>query len=252
LKEMREMKTTSVIAGALAVVLLVATACSKRAEDPGAAAPEGRGAGEAEESINPAGAEGRGWLEIQGADLIGHEIRKAGTTEKVATASSVNATVELDAGLYDVDFGRSVWTNVQVTAGQTTRLSPGAITLVGASLQGHEVADEATGTAQGSISSLKNSITLIPGKYLVKFGPLDWPVEVAAGRTTTITAGVVEVDGADIQGHSVRTVDGTAVGEVSATQSSLPLPPGEYIIVIDGQDYPFTLKEGERRTFSRK
>jgi hypothetical protein len=246
------MKTHGMIAGAMVVVLLGAAACSKRADDGGTAATESQAAVSAAASAKPGGEEGRGWLEVQGADLTGHEIRKAGTTEKVASASSVNATVELDAGLYDVDFGRSVWKDVQVTAGQTTRLSPGAVTLVGASLQGHEVVEAATGIVQGSISSLKNSITLIPGKYLVKFGPLDWPVEVDAGRTTTITAGIVEVKAADIQGHPIRTASGTAVGEVSATQSSLPLPPGDFIIVLGGRDYPFTLKEGERRTFARK
>jgi hypothetical protein len=247
------MKRTALLAGAIVLAILSLAACSKKTTESGASGQAAGGAtavgavsGQSEE------ARGRGWLEVQDADFAGHEIRKAGSAEKVAQADSLNSRVELEAGRYEVVFGRSVWKDVEVKAGVTTRLVPGRITLVGASLDGHEVDDAGTGMVQGALSSLKDSMTLVPGKYLVKFGPLDWPVEVEAGRTTVLTASVVEVRGADIQGHPIRTAAGLVVGEVSATQSSMPLPPGEYVIEIGGRSFPFTLKERERKTFERK
>jgi hypothetical protein len=247
------MRKAAVVFGTLVLVILGLSSCSKKTADPGAAGQKaGEASGGGAVSGAPSEARGRGWLEVQGADFGGHEIRKAGTAEKAAEVNAQNSSVPLEAGRYDVVFGQSLWKDVEVKAGETTRLVPGGITLVGASLKGHEVAAADTGVVQGILSSLKNSLTVVPGRYLVKFGPLDWPAEVAAGQTTTLKAGIVEVKGAHFQGHPIQTAGGVAVGDVSNIQSSLPLPPGDYVIEVDGQKLPFTLKEGERRTFERK
>jgi len=64
--------------------------------------------------------------------------------------------------------------------------------------------------------------------------------------------GWLEVQGAHFQGHPIQTASGVAVGDVSNIRNSIPLPPGDYVIEVDGQKLPFTLREGERRTFERK
>jgi len=246
------MKREALLAGAVVLVLLGAAACSKKAAESGSAGRADGGTPGSGAAVGQAAAAVRGWLEVQDADLAGHEVRRAGTGEKAGEITSANSRIELAAGSYDVVFGRSVWKDIEVTAGTVTRLVPGRLTLVGASLGGHEVVDAGTGLVQGSLSSLKDSMSLVPGRYLVKFGPLDWAAEVEAGRTTALKAGIVEVQGAHFQGHSISTASGLVAGEVSNIQSSIPLPPGDYVIEIDGKKYPFTLREGARKTFERK
>jgi hypothetical protein len=239
-------KRSVFVLGIIALVL-VGWSCAKKDEAGGRGGAAGGAA-----SGQGAEVRGRGWLAVKGADFAGHEIRKAGAAEKVAVLTSLDSTVELAAGVYDVLFGQTVWKNVEVKAGETTTLVPGSLVVQGASLNGHDVVSVETGVVQGTVSSLKSSLTLVPGRYLVKFGPLEWPVEIAAGQTATLRPGHVEVIGAHYGGHAVTTAAGIAVGQVSNIQSSIPLPPGDYLIEIDGQKIPFSLKEAERRTFERK
>lgn len=195
---------------------------------------------------------GPGWLTMKYADLSGHEVTNAETGEKVATLSSLGSTAKLPAGIYNVTVGQSVWKSVVVKAGETTVLNPGLLEVKKASLEGHDVIDPETGVVQGQVSSLHNTVTLIPGEYQVMFGKLPWDVVIRTGEKTVVNPGTVEVQGAHYTGHKIFTKNGEYVGEVSNIQDTIPLPPGDYVIEIDEQKIPFTLKEGQDLKFERK
>jgi hypothetical protein len=70
--------------------------------------------------------------------------------------------------------------------------------------------------------------------------------------TTTLRPGTVSVKGADINGHKIVTAAGIPAGEVSATMDTTPLPPGDYVIEIDGRKIPFKVAEGQDLVLQRK
>jgi len=233
-------------------LLLLAAVCSKKDSGAGGqgSASGGREAG-TETARKAADAE-PGWIEVKNADLKGHEVRKAGSGEKVEQITSLRTTVALPAGVYDVTFGKTVWKDVEVKAKETTVLAAGSLVVKHAALAGHDVIETGTGTVQGQVSATTSNITLVPGKYEVMFGTLVWPAEIKGGETTTLDPGVVEVAGAHYLGHKIYDPAGQVVGEVSNIMSSIPLPPGDYVIEIGAAKIPFNLKEGERRTFENK
>ena len=188
-----------------------------------------------------------GWLSIDGADLRGHQVLDAETGKEVGFISNVSSTIEVPAGIYTVTAGSAAWKDVEVKPGETTVLKPGRLEVKNASFRGHTVSDSETGKEQGQISSAAPSITLIPGHYKVTFGSISWETEVKAGETTLLNAGLVTVEGASVEGHTIRTAEGREVGYVSNTASSFPLPPGDYTIEIGGKQLGFTLAEGETK-----
>ena len=195
---------------------------------------------------------GPGKLQVKGADIRGHKIIDAVTGKTLdKSLSHVQEIVDLPAGIYHVTVAAAVWKSVKVAAGHTTVLRPGFLTVDGASFRGHKVLEAETGLPHGSLSSSHASITLMPGDYLVTFGPATWAVRVKAGLKTVLQPGIVAVDGAHYRGHAIRTPDGGKVASVSNTASSTPLPPGAYTIEIDGKVIPFVLQAGERKTFTR-
>ena len=195
---------------------------------------------------------GTGWLEVKGAHLHGHAVTEAESGKLVETASSTRSTVPLPSGLYNVAFGKALWKSVEVKAGETTVLEPGWISMVKASLNGHDIVDPETGAVHGTVSSLDSTATLIPGRYLVMFGSMSWEVEVKGGRESKLNPGTVTVKRADYRGHKIFNAAGDVVGSVSNIMSSMPLPPGEYAIEIGGRRIPFSLKEGEDIEFDNK
>lgn len=246
------MRSKLLYAVAVAALILGAAACSKK-RAPGQG-PEALTDEAPEAQAEAASEEGaaRGWLEVKGAGLEGHEVRKAGTSEKVGLVSATRSVVPLPAGTYDVVFGKSLWKGVVIVEGRTTSLQPGWLSVAHAALEGHEVIDEATETVQGALSQLKDTIALVPGRYLVMFGRLPWPVEVRSGEILALKPGIVEVPFADPSGNRIFDRSGNAVGEVSSVRSSIPLPPGEYEIEIGGTRISFSLGEGETQRFERE
>jgi len=195
--------------------------------------------------------EGQGWLQIKGADLSGHQVTDAVSGADVGMLSSVQSTIELPSGIYNVSVGAAVWKSVEVVKGETTVLEPAWLTVKNASLQGQSVTDIETGMEHGSPSSLKNTVTLMPGEYDVWFGPLAWRIRLDAGQELVLSPGTVQVKGADYRGHEIRAEKGVKVGSVSNTSNWLPLPPGTYTIEIDGQRKVFLLAQGQDLVFER-
>jgi uncharacterized protein YerC len=196
---------------------------------------------------------GGGFLQIKKADVTGHDVTDAETGKNAGSISSVNSTLNLPAGIYNVTFGKAVWKSVEVYTGQTTVLEPGVLEINHGSLAGNQVMDSETGLVHGEISSIKRSITLMPGLYDVTFGKAAWPVvRVNSGKITTLNAGILRVTGASISGNRVRTTDGKEVGDLSSIQTWISLPPGHYTIEVGSVKKSFTIAEGQELTMDLK
>lgn len=193
-----------------------------------------------------------GWLAVEKADVRGQEIVSAESGQQVGLLSPSQSKTELPEGLYHVSFGGLIWKNVHVKAGETTLLQPGILSINHASYRGHPVLDIETGKEIGLITNLAASMTLIPGSYRVMFGGAHWDLDIMMGQKLILNPGVVNVEGASYRGHAIHLSDGTEVGSVSNTGSSMPLPPGEYTIFVNGETTPFTLEEGQQLTFTEK
>jgi hypothetical protein len=195
---------------------------------------------------------GTGRLQMTHAELAGHAVIDAETGKQVEVLSTTRSTVSLPAGIYNVRMGPATWKGIEVRAGLLTLLDPGLLSVEGASLQGHDIVDSETGEVQGTVSASKDQAPLMPGTYDVVFGGVVWPaVRIEAGKPTALRPGAVEVKGADINGHQVKTRDGKLVGVVSATASHMRLPPGDYVVAIDGGARVFSVAAGQVVTIDR-
>jgi hypothetical protein len=196
--------------------------------------------------------EGPGWLEIENADMLGHRVLDPETGEEVARLSNLLRKVELPAGIYHVTFGNGVWKSVEVTAGETTVLSPGVLEVRDADILSHRILAAETGEVVATVSSSKPSVTLMPATFDVTFGEAVWEdVRVDAGQTTVLEPAILEVVGADVTGHAI-TQEGRKVGSVSSVKSQMPLPPGSYEVEIGGKTVPVDLVEGQLLRLERR
>lgn len=132
-------------------------------------------------------------------------------------------------------------------------LAPAVLAIEGAAMRGHKVLDSETGAEIDELSAFHASSPLLPGLYDVTFGGALWRnVRLDGGEKTTLRPGQLKVDGAAANGHAVFDASGAKVGEVSAFESRIPLPPGSYSIDLGGKRVPFTLAEGQNLTLSAK
>ncbi len=193
-----------------------------------------------------------GVLKIINPDITGHDVIDAETGKNVANISKFHTSVKLKQGIYNVKVGAALWKSVEVKSGETTVLRPGRLTVKPAGLRGAVVLDAETGEKQGSVSNFKNSIALMPGFYVVSFGRATWPVEIKEGENKLLRPGVVKVVNARVNFINIRNTNGEIVGHVSNSLDHIPLPPGNYSIEINKEQYKFSLKEGETKIFKLK
>jgi hypothetical protein len=197
--------------------------------------------------------QGPGFLAIKGAELQGHQVVDAATGKEVAVIGSLNATMKMPSGLYQVKFGESWWKSVEVKAGKTTTLEPGVVHVAGAGFKGHDIRDAETGIVHAKVSNFDETGTVMPGTYEVTFGGLTWgPFKVEAGQVVQLNPGSVTVTGLSVNDVPILTADGRQTGAVSALGSTLVLPPGNYKIQLGGQWRPFTIAEGQALTIGVK
>ncbi len=195
---------------------------------------------------------GDGVLSMEGADLPGHAVVNAETGEKLGVLSHGQPSLKLPAGIYNVGVGRMFWKSIEVPPGAKTVLKPTTLRIERANIRGHKVVETETGEEADTVSQTRDSIVLIPGEYDVFFGNAVWPVTALPGAKITLNPGLVTVKGAASQGHRIRTLRGDPVDTASHSMPTVPLPPGEYTIEIDGRMKPFTVKEGDNLLFQRK
>jgi hypothetical protein len=179
-------------------------------------------------------------------------VTDASTGEEIASIWKGKDTIELPAGIYNVEIGNTAWKSVNVKPGETTVLEPGWLSVKNTTISGNKVLEKETGELFGHVSRTDDTITILPGTYDVMFGDLAWTVTIEKGKTTELLPGTVTVKSATINGHDIYDQNGNEVGSVSATGNWMPLPPGEYMIEIGEQQIEFSLKENENKVFERK
>ena len=98
---------------------------------------------------------------------------------------------------------------------------------------------------------MASKVTLMPGVYDLRFRKAVWRfVKVDGGKTTTFRPAVVIIgEGLKWKAARVTTPDGTEVWRFDAVSMGwrlgAPLPPGDYIVEVDGNKFPFPATEGE-------
>jgi hypothetical protein len=184
--------------------------------------------------------------------IFAHDIVNAETGQKVATFDRMRQVVELPAGIYEVKFGPGSWKGIEVRPGETTTIEPGELKVESpAVLVNASVVDSETGEKHGTFDPMASKVTLMPGVYDLQFRTAVWRfVKVDGGKTTTLRpAAVILAEGLKWKSARVTTQDGTEVWRFDAVSAgwrlAAPLPPGDYIVEVDGNKLPFPAAEGE-------
>ncbi len=108
------------------------------------------------------------------------------------------------------------------------------------------VVDSETGEKHGTFDPMASKVTLMPGVYDVQFSKTVWRfVKVDGGKTTTIRPAAVVLNGVKLQGARITTKEGAEAFRFDAVTSRAALPPGDYIVEVDGNKIPFAATEGE-------
>ena len=182
--------------------------------------------------------------------LTSHAVLNAETGQQVGTLDSAKRELTLPPGIYEVRFGPASWRGIEVRPGETTTIEPG-ILKVQVPAPRVEVAaavvDSETGERHGSFDAVSTSVTLMPGVYDLNFWQSQWRfVKVDGGQTVTLRP-VAVILAPDLKWQSARvtTQDGTVVFRFDPVHRRTALPPGDYIVEVDGNKIPFPATEGE-------
>lgn len=176
-----------------------------------------------------------------------HDIINSETGQKVAVFDRVQTQVELPAGIYEVKFGPGSWKGIEVRSGETTTITPGELKVQTSVFVNADVVDSETGEKHGTFDNVSTVVTLMPGVYDLRFRKAEWRfIKVDGGKTTTLQpAAVILAPGLKWQKARITTPDGTEVFGFDAVTAQAALPPGDYIVEIDGNKFPFPATEGE-------
>ena len=182
--------------------------------------------------------------------LTSHDVLNAETGEKVGEFNSSHREMTLPAGIYEVRFGPASWRGIEVRPGETTTIEPGVLKVEVGNPSVHvnaSVVDSETGETHGTITPMSSSVTVMPGVYDLHFRKAEWRfVKVDGGKTITLRpAAVILAPGLKWKAARITTQDGTEVFRFDAVTSRAALPPGDYIVEVDGNKIPFPATEGE-------
>ena len=176
--------------------------------------------------------------------LTSHAVLNAETGQKVGALDSSTREITLPAGIYEVKFGPASWKGIEVRPGETTTIAPGVLQLV--PNYHAAVVDSETGEQHGSFDNVSSSVTLMPGVYDLRFGKSEWRfIKVDGGKTTKLLPAQVILTPGVKRNARVTTPDGKVVARFDAVTSKVGLPPGDYIVEVDGNKIPFAATEGE-------
>ena len=136
--------------------------------------------------------------------------------------------------------------------GVTTRLRPGLLKVEGRDLWGNKFLDPETLEIVGETTAGYDRVALLPTRVLVTFGNRHktvWPetVEIREGATTTLRAGGVEVRSASGRTFTavIKRADGQFASDIGGGIHRVALPPGRYLLELDGQPTAVDLAEGQ-------
>lgn len=177
--------------------------------------------------------------------LASHAVLDAETGQQVGKFDSSTTELALPAGIYEVKFGPASWKGIEVRSGETTTIAPGILKLTPNASAA--VVDSETGEKHGSFDAVSSSVTLMPGVYDLRFGKADWRfIKVDGGKTTTLKP-VQVILARDLKWQKARvtTQEGVEVARFDAVTYQAALPPGDYVVEVDGNKFPFPATEGE-------
>ena len=186
--------------------------------------------------------------------IFTHDIINSETGQKVATFDRMRPSVELPAGIYEVKFGPGSWKGIEVRSGETTTIEPGELRVEASGagvLVNANVVDSETGEKHGTFDPMASKVTLMPGVYDLQFRKAVWRfVKVDGGKITTLKPpSVILAEGMKWKTARVTTQDGTEVYRFDPVSAGwrlwAALPPGDYIVEVDGNKFPFPATEGE-------
>jgi hypothetical protein len=182
--------------------------------------------------------------------LTSHAVLNAETGQKVGEFNSSRREITLPAGIYEVKFGPASWKGIEVRPGETTTIDPGVLKIEVANPSVHvnaSVIDSETGEKHGGFTPMSSSVTLMPGVYDLRIAKTEWRfIKVDGGKTTTLRlAAVILAEGLKWKKARVTTQDGKEVADFNAVRWRAALPPGDYIVEVDGNKIPFPATEGE-------
>lgn len=171
----------------------------------------------------------------------------AETGEKVGALDSVNLEVSIPAGVYEVKFGPASWKGIEVFPGETTTIEPAELEFNSTVFADVTVVNSETGENHGSLNRMSTKVTLMPGTYDLKFSKSEWRfIKVEGGKVTKVRpAAVILKEGLEWSSARVTTADGQEVVRFDAVSTKVALPPGNYIVEVDGNKLPFHGVEGE-------
>ena len=179
--------------------------------------------------------------------IYSHDIVNAETGQKVSYFDRTRLQVELPAGIYEVKFGPGSWKGIEVRSGETTTIQPGELKVEASVFVNASVVDSETGEKHATFDPSANTATLMPGVYDLQFAKAVWRfIKVDGGKTTTVRPAQVYLhSGVKMHGSKVTTPDGTLMYAFDPVSTFAALPPGDYIVEVDGNKIPFAATEGE-------
>lgn len=168
------------------------------------------------------------------------------TGEKLDKLTDSRNDIPLPPGTYDLQFGDAIWRSIEIASGKTTTINPGHIKMEGAYF--NKIIDAKTGKKVDKLTDSRADIVLPPGDYKIAFGKnLFIEVTLDEGSIANINPARIKVKQEGSFSHKLTTIDGELVTRLTSGTSELPLPAGKYILLIDDQKVPVTLKEGVRK-----
>jgi hypothetical protein len=179
--------------------------------------------------------------------LTSHVVLNAETGQQVGAFNSSHLEMTLPAGIYEAKFGPASWKGIEVRPGETTTIEPGVLKVEVSVFVHAAVVDSETGEKHGSFDNVSTSVTLMPGVYDLRFAKSEWRfIKVDGGKTTTLRpVAVILADGLKWEKARVTTQDGKEVARFNAVTWKVALPPGDYIVEVDDNKFPFPATEGE-------
>ena len=177
--------------------------------------------------------------------LSAHEVLDAATGTKAGELNNANREIKLPPGIYEVRFGPATWKGIEVRAGETTTIEPGLLKLSKA--VNANLVDSETGAKHASFNAVTTTAAVMPGIYDLEFrGELVWPhIRIDGGKTLTLDPIEIRLS-PDLKwknAHILR--EGKPVARYDAVTKRHTLPPGEYVVEVDGKQHPVHGKGGE-------
>ena len=189
-----------------------------------------------------------GTLRTTKSEWLGsHPVTNSETGQKVGELMSNRRQITVPAGIYEVKFGKASWKGIEVRAGETTTIDPGVIHMKSLSSgTGAYVRDSETGAEHGYLTTQNVKAVVIPGVYDVFIGKLNWPfVKVDGGQTVMLEPVIVRSERGLGYNDTVKVLlDGKEVASLNFAAKSATLPPGEYVVVVNGKETPFPATKG--------